>query len=782
MPVEAGGVDIVVGLKSSTFTAGMKEIKKGIADLDGQTKEFSSHTVSGMQAASASIRLLENPLGNNTRAIERLLSQSKLLSGAMQMAFPVVGAVAMGFIIFKLGNDVAEFIKKTQQMPRNLELGFAAMNQSAQLADDALKVTNDKLDEQIAKLEHKPVNGMALALDEARVNADKLAESLARDSKAMAELMKENQTGILAQAFGGQDSTAGVSNAVNLYNKQMQSLGTQNSLALHDGDKGQSAALVKQMADLTDAERSRLKTEIATRSGKVDYEDPETAQITQLDYGQVHGDQTSNLNIERGALNQLNLRDEMATDQTSNVQKTGQVAGLESQKALNAQAAEARRKAAEEMRQGWEADASVFKAWQEYAKNIQSYSSEYVNAQFKSSGVSSDDSKSLGEQGNGATAYIQSLSQSIDLRRQDSNAIAEASIQMALATGQITKLGAAQAVASLHTQDYTDAMNKLNAQRDYISASPEYNGNPLARQAALQNNQNQSDALNASRQIQVTQDSQSTNPSGTSPFVGATDALNEFVIASRDAASQIRDFTNSSINGFNDVLTKIMTEHNTGLQKRQQLSDFGSGVFRSVANTGLQKAEGSALGAFGFGGSGKMGTQANPMIVKFADGSTSSSAASSSIGGLLGGMFGGGKGPGAGGLAGAMDFSTGAAADDAAAGGIATDASDLTAMIPFLADGSPGSMSGPAIVGERGPELFVPSGTGNVIPNHKMGGSGGDIHFHPGAIDARGSTNPAQTAALVQRGIMSAAPHIANGALSKQSDDRRRSPTSVKPK
>jgi hypothetical protein len=776
MAVEAGGVDIVVGLKSTTFTAGMREIKKGIADLDGQTKQFSSHTVSGMQAASASIRLLENPLGNNTRAIERLLSQSKLLSGAMQVAFPVVGMVAAGSILFKLGNDVAEFIKKTQQMPRNLELGFAAMNQSSQMADDALKVTNDRLDEQIAKLEHKPVNGMALALDEARVNADKLAESLARDSKAMSELMKENQTGILAQAFAGKDSTAGVSNSVNLYNRQMQSLGTQNSIALHDGDKGQSAALVKQMADLTDAERSRLKTEIAMRSGKVDYEDPETAKTTQLDYGQVHGDQTSNLNIERGALNQLTLRDEMATDQTSNVQKTGQVAGLESQKALNAQAAEARRKAAEEMRQSWEADASVFKAWQEYAKNIQSYSSEYVNAQFKSSGVSTDDSKSLGEQGNGATAYIQSLSQSIELRKQDSNAIAEASIQMALATGQITKLGAAQAVASMHTQDYTDAMQKLNAQRDYISSSSEYNGNPLARQAALQDNQNRTDSLTAGRVIQIAQDAQTTSPGSSSPFVGATDALNEFVIASRDAAKQISEFTTSTITGFNDVLLKVMTTRSTGHQNRIAFGDYGAGLFRSVANTGLQKAEGSALGAFGFGSSAKMGTQSNPMWTRSVDAIGGGvSSAVNSAGSFLSKMFGGGKGPGASGLAGAMDFSTGAAADDAAAGGISTIDSTLTDMIPFFADGSPGSMSGPAIIGERGPELFVPSGTGNVIPNHKMGNAQAG---HTIMIDASGSTDPAQTRVQVMQGIAAAAPHIANGAISAQRDDKRRSPSS----
>ena len=41
------------------------------------------------------------------------------------------------------------------------------------------------------------------------------------------------------------------------------------------------------------------------------------------------------------------------------------------------------------------------------------------------------------------------------------------------------------------------------------------------------------------------------------------------------------------------------------------------------------------------------------------------------------------------------------------------------APYPKFADG--GNISGPAIVGERGPELFVPRGSGTIIPNNKLG-------------------------------------------------------------
>ena len=75
---------------------------------------------------------------------------------------------------------------------------------------------------------------------------------------------------------------------------------------------------------------------------------------------------------------------------------------------------------------------------------------------------------------------------------------------------------------------------------------------------------------------------------------------------------------------------------------------------------------------------------------------------SSGLGDLLGSFFGGGGG-GGGGL-----FSTAPSA-----GGL-----------KFLADGGP--ISGPAIVGERGPELFVPRTSGTIIPNHQLGSAMGN--------------------------------------------------------
>lgn len=63
----------------------------------------------------------------------------------------------------------------------------------------------------------------------------------------------------------------------------------------------------------------------------------------------------------------------------------------------------------------------------------------------------------------------------------------------------------------------------------------------------------------------------------------------------------------------------------------------------------------------------------------------------------------------------------------------------LVGKIPGLATGGPVSAGQAYVVGERGPELFVPSTKGSIIPNHALsapasfsggGGTGGNTHVY----------------------------------------------------
>jgi len=60
--------------------------------------------------------------------------------------------------------------------------------------------------------------------------------------------------------------------------------------------------------------------------------------------------------------------------------------------------------------------------------------------------------------------------------------------------------------------------------------------------------------------------------------------------------------------------------------------------------------------------------------------------------------------------------------------------------VRLAANGGPVGMRQPYIVGERGPELFVPNQSGNIIPNHDLAGVGGGSTSIVVNVDASGSS------------------------------------------
>ena len=61
---------------------------------------------------------------------------------------------------------------------------------------------------------------------------------------------------------------------------------------------------------------------------------------------------------------------------------------------------------------------------------------------------------------------------------------------------------------------------------------------------------------------------------------------------------------------------------------------------------------------------------------------------------------------------------------------------DFFAAITGKATGGPVSANTPYLIGEKGPELFVPNTTGTIVPNHALGGSGTSVTYNINAVDA----------------------------------------------
>jgi hypothetical protein len=77
----------------------------------------------------------------------------------------------------------------------------------------------------------------------------------------------------------------------------------------------------------------------------------------------------------------------------------------------------------------------------------------------------------------------------------------------------------------------------------------------------------------------------------------------------------------------------------------------------------------------------------------------------------------------------------------------------------LFADGGDPPVGKVSIVGERGPEVFVPKVPGTIIPNHALGGGAAPINF---TINAPGAT--AETVAMIRRELANAAPMIIDAA------------------
>lgn len=383
----------------------------------------------------------------------------------------------------------------------------------------------------------------------------------------------------------------------------------------------------------------------------------------------------------------------------------------------------------------------------------------------------------------------------------------------------MTRYAAAIELAKVHADEFTVQMEALEGIRDTraraagLDPSKENNRALAMSQAAIANAKSQ-------RVVQQQGDNDAIYGRQSSALVGATDALDDFVRSTRDNASQMHEIISQTISGFNSQVIKSLTTRSTGLETRRAFGNYGAGLARSVAGAGLNKLEGSALGFLGLGNGKKpSGTAGDPLHVVLAKTEAAGGAIQSGIQKLFSRSsssskslpwFGGGSlSPEIQGYKDSVGGSVPASSSGYSMDGMGADLGFLSAgmtspvvtsgkngqstignaiqsfgskglsmALPFLASGGAVSAGTMAVVGEHGPELFVAGNSGTVVPNQKissMGGSGsGDTHVH---VDARGSTDPAQTAAAAHKAVMAAAPHIVAASLKAHRDQQRRGPT-----
>ncbi|MBZ5621456.1 MAG: hypothetical protein LAQ69_22430 [Acidobacteriia bacterium] len=190
------------GVITIRFEAGTAGFVADVAKAKASVKDFGTSTKFNMLESTAAIRTLEGNFQSSTRAVSRFVSVTLGLGPVMAAAFPVIGAVLLGKAIVDVGEKVGQFFKDMANAPEKIRGAFRAMGAPLAQANDETRVAIAKLEEDLAKLEGHRQNTAKLALEEVRLEADKLADALDKDLEKLHAVLEEQKHNWLAQLFG----------------------------------------------------------------------------------------------------------------------------------------------------------------------------------------------------------------------------------------------------------------------------------------------------------------------------------------------------------------------------------------------------------------------------------------------------------------------------------------------------------------------------------------------------------------------------------------------------
>jgi hypothetical protein len=331
------------------------------------------------------------------------------------------------------------------------------------------------------------------------------------------------------------------------------------------------------------------------------------------------------------------------------------------------------------------------------------------------------------ERGKAITALLQQLNEGPQIAERNADAIARIGLQLQVATGQMSRYDAAQATAALHAQEYVDAMAQLDKAAGGVAANPALS--EVERRGQLEAITNRRSTVTGAYMVTQAEDNAAKQ---TAMALGALrEEIDKTATQFSDLGAHLASLFSSTVGGFNSTFAGAVMAHSAnGQEYRKNMENAFAGQFRSTGQRGLESAlqlgEGTLMKKFGFGGKAD-GSQASPYWVRMADGMLSANTITGAVPNLV-----------------------------SAGSALSTSKSPLTSLISLLplmhfAAGGDISSNMPAIVGENGPELFMPTSSGRVVPNDELGGgSGGDLHLH---IDARGATDPAAVSHQIRMAV-----------------------------
>ena len=777
MPSQQQIAELYVALKAQTA-----QFHTAMGEATTEMRNFSKNTRASMEEAKGSIVLLGEQIGVVLpRHLRTFVAGLPGVATAMSAAFDAVAIIALMHIVVEAGEKVYEFAHKNEEAARKNTEAWKTVAKPIQDTERELALANSKLEDTIAKLEHKPGDGLKSTLLEAADAADKLSAKLSAALDKMTALTQES----LLEKLTGSGDTGDIGRTISYGAGQYKSItASYNDVLQRAASRGDTANYNSARADEMKALHAALDPQIATLydylrrnqdklgTGDKSFEEARSgyASLTGLLNSTGEQIQGEGLNQTKRTLDaHAASGKDAATGQLQALQtqldKTNAIAPMSAGETASfwkralPQFDPASSEYREVLQHINEAASKIHEQITQSLAKIKATSNTTANEKAPAGyTISRDGTLALAVHGDEAldAANAKAAQSQAKLNAE----LTLAKDRLGLVTGAVSPLQAAMDAQAAHALNYSQQIAALSAelaklrQNDDLAAA--LGGDPALAAKESQLKQQIGELQNQAN-IQGLVDAQNTLDQ---TWTGMVDTVfDELIRRSNDVSQAMQRIASTMVDGLNSEMAKAITGQKTNF----------SGVFQqagtSVAKTGLESIEGKILGKFGLGKASKPdGTQSNPLYVKSVGGGIGGGS-SSDLSSILGMPGGDGSGADA---AGASSSSGGGA--QGIFGSIVKFAGALFGGGNALGGDVAGGV--PIDVGELGPERFVPHTSGTIIPNSSLG------HQTHVSIDARGAGNPAEVTAAVHRAMIGYVPHITAASVAAVHDQHRRSPAS----
>jgi hypothetical protein len=736
------------------------ELKAGLNEANSEIKRFTAQTRAEMNEAKGAMALLGDEIGVRLpRHLRGFVAELPGVASAMSAAFNAIAVIGLISIVVEAGKKVYEFVEKTEEAAKKHAEAWQSTIQPINDTNDKLELTKTKLDNAIAKMEHKPQNKIKEAIEEATVAADELGRHLDADIKKIADTLKGQEHNKISQLLLHQTGGIGAADIASDVQDKFNQISAGTFKGTGDQTKDRDAVIQKAIDEAFEKLRpaqimaDRITANFGGKAPATSSSVQDVKAYSELIAGlkglQTQSALTQGINTDKLQLGKDTDAKDASDEHLKALEKQMKEEKAHHEVSISQEALFWSRHIADFAKGSDQYDSVIEKASQANQKVLENYWSAGKLASAKKQ-WSLQDEAAPKQLGNTDSQGEKQLEQA-QLRSAESQAKINAQYTIAvdrinLATGAISAHTLAMDEAAAHALDYKQQLAALTAQLDELHKN-DWMGDKAntAQEVGLQT---QINSITNTAKIQEMQDAQ--NVLNTT-WKGMIDSVfDEMIKKSQDTSSQVKAIAAQTIDGINSELAKGMTG-----QKMTFAHVFQNSA-QSLAKTSLEKVEGFGLKALGLGGGKRDGSSSQQaLFVEMAGGK---------VGGDIGipkdvaDLF-GAKLPKVNGPAGA---GTNSLISGASKGllGMLNGSNFFSSLMGGKLFGS-GSLFGggfaaggdvmggvPIDVGELGKERFVPYTNGRIIPHNQMGSNGPTI----GTIDARG-TDPAMVNAAVYHGM-----------------------------